>query len=223
MKKIILASIVAMSFFATEAQTTKAKHKKAKKHYVSPEAKAKAREKAEIARIKIQTDKKIIDYKMASFQADSLGLDSERVAHENFEMQRKAYLENKYKEIDSSNQASYKKMGEDKEVYSKTERTLDAVNKAANLNTYQSTQVKAINQIYFDRAKIVKENTVLTEEQRKEQLLTLNMERRTKLKTILGSAKEKKLEKERKEYAKKYGEDSQAKWINELDGFAKNK
>ena len=62
----------------------------------------------------------------------------------------------------------------------------------------------------------------MTEEQRKQQLATLNTERRTKIKATVGSSKDKKLEKERKAYFKKYGEDAQAKWIDEVEGYATN-
>lgn len=221
MKKIILASIVAISFFATEAQTTKAKHKKAKKTYVSAETKAKAKQKAELARIQMETDKKIQDYKLASLTADSLRLDSERVANENFQMQEKAYLESRYKEIDSTNKATWTRFGTEKEQWSKTEQSLDAVNKAAKLGAYESRQVKVINQAYYDKAKVVTDNAALAPDLKKQQLVTLNTERRTKIKAVVGKAKERKLEKERKEYAKKNGTDSQAKWIDEVEGYAK--
>ncbi len=224
MKRLILASIVAMSFFAAEAQTTKkAKSKKAKKTNVSSEAKMKSKQKAEISRIKKETDVKIAEYRMASYQTDSMRIDSERVARENFEIERQTYLDTRYKEIDSTNQAKWKKYGEDKEQFSKTDQHLDAVNRAANLSSYEGKQVKAINQIYFDKARIVKDNVEITDEQRKQELQALNMERRAKIKAVVGKSKDKKIEKERKEYAKKYGEDSQAKWIDEVEGIAINK
>lgn len=221
MKKIILASIVAMSFFAAEAQTTKAKSKKAKKTYVSSEAKAKAKEKAEIARVQLETEKRILEYKTASFQADSMRIDSERVVRENFELERKAYLENKTREQDSTNKVTWKRLSDEKELSAKTEHNMDEVNKAAKLGSYESRQVKAINQSYFDKAKAVKDNTELTEDQRKQQLVALNTERRTSIKAVIGKSKDKKLEKERKEYVKKNGEDVQAKWIDEVEGYAK--
>jgi hypothetical protein len=50
----------------------------------------------------------------------------------------------------------------------------------------------------------------------------LNSERRARIQSVVGKSKEKKLEKERKEYSKKYGEDSQAKWIDEVEGYVAN-
>lgn len=222
MKKIILAFIVAMSFFAAEAQTT-TKSKKAKKTYVSSESKAKAKQKAEYARIQRETDKKIEEYKMASFQADSMRIDSERVARENFELERKAYLENRTREQDSTNKVTWKRLSDEKEQSIKTEQSLDAVSKAAHLSSYEGRQVKAINQLYHDRARIIRDNTLLTEDQKKQQLVALNAERRAKIKAVVGRSKDKKLEKERKEYVKKYGEDIRAKWIDEVEGYANNK
>ena len=225
MKKILLATIVALSFFVADAQTTtsKSKKKKAKKTYVSSESKAKARQKAEYARIQKETDKKIEDYRLASFQEDSMRIDSERVAKENFEIERKLYLETKTREQDSVKQLTVKKLNEQKELSIKTDQTLDAINRAANLSTYQGGQVKIINQTYNDKARMVRENLVLTDEQRKQELTTLNTERKAKITAVLGKARHKKLEKERREYIKMNGEDSQAKWIDEVEGYANNK
>jgi hypothetical protein len=224
MKKLILASIFAMGLFAADAQTTKSKSKKkAKKTYMSSEAKAKAREKAEVARIAKLTETRIEEFRVASLLADSMRLDSERVARDSFEIQRQAYIATKLSERDSLNKATYAKLSAEKELAAKTEHNLDAVNKAANLGSYQSRQVKIINQTYYDKARLVKENTELTDDARKQQLAALNTERRAKIKAVLGSAKEKKLEKERKEYVKKYGVDPQATWIDEVEGYASNK
>lgn len=222
MKKLILASIFAMSLFAADAQTTnKTKSKKkAKKTYMSSEAKAKAKEKAEIARVAKLTETRIEEYRLASLLSDSMRLDSERVARDSFEIQRQAYIASKSTERDSINKATWAKLSSEKEIARKTEHNLDEINRAANLGTYESRQVKIINQTYFERARLVKENVELTDDVRKQQLAALNTERRAKIKATVGSAKDKKLEKERKAYFKKYGEDAQAKWIDEVEGYA---
>src|SRR5687768_7832019 len=104
MKKLILASIFAMSLFAADAQTTKSKSKKkAKKTYMSSEAKAKAKEKAEVARVAKLTESRIEEYRLASLLADSMRLDSERLARDTFEIQRQAYILAKGTERDSIN------------------------------------------------------------------------------------------------------------------------
>ncbi|MEJ7625945.1 MAG: hypothetical protein WKF35_03695 [Ferruginibacter sp.] len=220
MKKILLATIVAMSFMVADAQTTKSK--KSKKKYVSPEAKAKAKQKAEYARIQKETDLKIEEYKTASYQEDSLRMDSDRVAKEIFDLERKTYLENKTKEQDSTNKLTWKKLSDEKEQWTKTDQSYDAVHKAANLGTYESRQVKVINQTYYDKAMFVQNNVEITDDVKKQQLVALNTERRTKIKAVIGSSKDKKLEKERKEYIKNKGENIQYKWIDEATGYANN-
>lgn len=222
MKKLILASIFAMSLFAADAQTNKSKSKKKAKKTMSTEAKAKAKEKAEVARVAKLTETRIEEYRIASLLADSMRLDSERVARDSFEVQRQAYIATKSTERDSINKATWAKLSTEKEIARKTEHNLDEINRAAKLGTYESRQVKIINQTYFEKARMVKENIELTEDQRKQQLATLNTERRAKIKATVGSSKDKKLEKERKEYFKKYGEDAQAKWIDEVEGYATN-
>ena len=213
-----------MSFFAVEAQTTKAKSKKAKKTTVSSASKAKAKQKAEYERIQKETDEKIEEYRLSSLQADSMRLDSERVAKETFELERKTYLENKAREQDSTNKANWKRISDEKEQWAKTEQGFDAVNRAAKLGDYQSRQVKTINQSYYEKAKLIGDSTGMDDEQRKQQLMALNTERKAKIKAVIGRSKVKKLEKERREYVKNNGEDAQAKWIDEAEGVeVKNK
>lgn len=224
MKKILLATLVAMSFFVADAQTTKSKKsKKAKKTYMSSEAKIKARQKAEVARIQKETEKKIEEYKIATYKEDSMRIDSERVARETFELERKTFLENKAREQDSINKVTWKRLSDEKEQAIKTEQDIDAVNTAAKLSFNEGRQVKAINQAYHDKARVVRDNTALTDDERKQQLIALNAERRAKIKAIVGTSKDKKIEKERKEYVKKYGENVQTKWIDEVEGYANNK
>jgi len=189
---------------------------------MSTEAKAKAKEKAEVARVKKLTDKRIEDLKMASLTEDSLRMDSDRVAREIYEVERKAYVDTRLREIDSTNKESWKRLSTEKEIAAKTEYQLDAINRAANLSAYESRQVKIINQTYFDRAKAVKENEALTDAERKQQLTALNTERRAKIRAAIGTGKDKKLEKERKEFTKKFGEDQQAKWIDEVSVVKNN-
>jgi hypothetical protein len=222
MKRIILSLIVAFSFFAADAQTTKAKSKKAKKTATTAESRAKAKHKAAIAKIQRDTDERIAELRKTSFYSDSMRIDSERVARDSFELSRKNYLETRFKEIDSTNKAGWAKMSADKEQYSKTEQSFEAINKAAKLGSYQGRQVKYINQTYSDKANVIKQDMTLSDEQKKQQLAALNTERRTKIKTVIGRSKEKKLEKERKDYVKKFGDSVETSWINEADTYAAN-
>jgi hypothetical protein len=69
---------------------------------------------------------------------------------------------------------------------------------------------------YNDKAKAIRDNVELTDEAKTTQLAALNEERRAKIRAIVGKGKEKKVEKERKEYTMKYSDDIEAKWINDV-------
>jgi hypothetical protein len=94
------------------------------------------------------------------------------------------------------------------------ERSRDEIIKAAKLSGNQGRQVKYINQLYHDKAKMVQDNTSLTEEQKQAQYAALNAERRAKISAIIGKSKEKKLEKERQEYRAKNTVDPSQNWID---------
>jgi hypothetical protein len=69
---------------------------------------------------------------------------------------------------------------------------------------------------YNDKARVIRDNAELAADVKTTQLASLNEERRAKIRAILGKGKEKKLEKETKEYSMKFSDDIEAKWINDV-------
>ena len=212
MKKIFLTCVVAaLTIFATEAQTKKSS-KKSKKTTVSSEA----RLNADIAKIKLEKKNA-----MELQRLDRMVIDSTRRADETREeflkdSMRIAWKESKLKEVDSTNQVNWKQQVADKEQWYATERSQAEINKAANLSVNQGRQVKAINIAYNDRAKAIKADIVLTDEQKAQQFAALNLERRAKIKAIVGKGKESKLEKERKKYTATHTDDVDSAWLNQV-------
>ena len=56
----------------------------------------------------------------------------------------------------------------------------------------------------------------LTDSQKAEKFAALNIERRAKIKAVIGKSKEGKLEKERKKYMTKNTDDKDSAWLNEV-------
>ena len=129
---------------------------------------------------------------------------------------RTAWKESKLKEADSLHNDKWKNQSIEKEKYYASERSQNAINANAKLSATQSNQVKAINLSYNDKAKVVRDNTELTEDVKTAQLVALNEERRAKIKAVVGKGKEKKIEKERKAYTMNHTDDTEAKWINDV-------
>lgn len=218
MKRIILLCAVAFSMLATvEAQTTK-KAKKGKKTSVSAESKSKAA----AAKLEKERQEKFEDERMERMAYDSIRKENEKLADIRFDSERVATKDAKIKMIDSLNKESWKSHAAQQEQYAKSERNLDQVIMAANLGPNQGRQVKDINLAYNSKAKMITENATLTDDQKKEQLAALNTERRDRIKAIIGKAKEKKLERERKEVAQKNGADVEAAWIELAEGVVKS-
>ena len=211
MKKIFLTcALAALTIFATEAQTKKSK--KSRKAVVSTEAKLNA----DIA--KIQTEKRVA---MEQSRMDRMVIDSTRKADELTEeafkdSSRIAWKEQKLKEVDSTNQVNWKQQMADKDQWYATERSQKEINKAAKLSENQGRQVKAINLSFNAQAKAVKENMELTQDQRMQQLATLNVERRAKIRAAIGKGDESKLEKARRKYMTSNTDDKDSAWLNEI-------
>lgn len=217
MKKILLSMVVvAMTFFAAEAQQTKSK---SKKKTVSAESKSKAA----YAKIEKERQQKFEDQRMERLMDDSINREQERLEEYAKDSTRIAWKQMKMYEADSLHNDKWKNQSIEKDKWYATDRSQNAINKKAGLNDNQGRQIKAVNMIYNDRAKLVRENISLSDEQKTTQLVTLNEERRAKIKTIIGSSKEKKLEKERKEYSLKTQDDIEAKWINDVADVKKEK
>ncbi len=212
MKKIFLTcAVAALTIFATEAQTKKSS-KKTKKTSVSSETKLKN----DIA--KINTEKRLA---IEQQRMDRMVIDSTRKADELLEETAKdsariAWKEQKLKEVDSTNQVNWKQQMSDKDQWYATERSQKEINLAAKLNENQGRQVKAINLSYNAQAKTTRENMELTDSQKAEKFAALNVERRAKIKAVIGKSKEGKLEKERKKYMTKNTDDKDSAWVNEV-------
>jgi hypothetical protein len=189
---------MAMTIFATEAQSKKSTAKKNNKSHISAETKANA----EFAKVQLEK-KQIRDQQLADqLKQDSTMKEDERLAEEKKDMDRIVWKEQKLKEVDSLNQLKWKQQSEDREKGYAAERSQNEIIKAAKLSDNQGRKVKIINQAFVDKATVVKQSAALTEDEKKQQIASLNEERRSKLKTALGNNKERKLEKERIEYSK---------------------
>lgn len=213
MKKILLLCAAAFTFFAADAQTKK-KSKKAKKP--NKEAVAKARfEKQEVEKglarrayidsLRIDDSTRIVNDNLADLQKDSL---------------RNVYRESGLKQIDSTNKESYLSRMNQRNAWDKSAKTNADVAKAAKLSDYQARQVQYINQEYNAKARAIAGTDAAPQQQ---QLAALNAERREKIKAIVGKARERKLEKERKEYVQKNGADADSQWVDIAESVASNK
>lgn len=213
MKKIFLTcAVLAMTIFATEAQSKKSSSKKKTKTTVSAESKLKT----DIA--KSQAEKKLVieEQRVERLKTDSVRKEEERLVEEKKAMDRIVWKEQKLKEVDSLNQVKWKQQVEEKDQEYATERSQRELSKAAKLNDNQGQQVKLINQTYNNKAKAIREDLSISDEQKKAQLTVLNAERRAKIKAAVGSNKEKNLEKERVKYSTKNNDDKNSAWINEV-------
>lgn len=74
------------------------------------------------------------------------------------------------------------------------------------LTDAQGQEVKKLNQEYGEKMKALRQNTTLSEDQKKEQLKSMNAERNAKLKTIVGPEKYAEMEQKRKAMREKAGE-----------------
>ena len=210
MKKICLLCVVAFSFLASDAQVKKSKSKKST---VNKEARAKA----EMAKKEKERYDNAETARLDRLYADSIRLDNERIADSSFDAERVAWKAGRIHEIDSTNTEKWKGQMAQQEEWLKVQRSRDEIIKAAKLDYNQGRQVKYINQTYHNKARLVREDSTLTDEQKKAQYITLNNERRDKIRVVIGKSKEKKLEKERQSYVKTHqGVDLDEAWIDSV-------
>lgn len=217
MKKILLLCGMGMLFFAAAAQQTRAYLKKNEKSpVISREALAQAR----LDSLQILRQQKIDSALAYQLQYDSARQENERMADVRFREEQAAWKENKYREIDSAYKLQCAALSREHEQWRKIQQQREEVNKAARLNAYQDRQVNYINQCSFEKAKKINGDTSLQEADKKQQLAMLNYDRRSRIRTVAGRSKERKLERARK--AKNNPEDTEAQWINDAEGYAKN-
>ncbi len=212
MKKIFLLCLVAFSFVAADAQTRK--NKKSRK-VPNKEAIANAKFNKQEASKKLMRDSSIFKMRLEDFTR--LAMDS--IADLQADSISVAYKENGLREIDSLNKESYAAIGKNTAEYDKTQRLQNEIVVGAGLSDYKSRQVKIINTSYTEKAKaLIEEGNANAKAQ---ELLALNEERRGKIKAILGKSKERKLEKERKDYVKKNGVDVNTAWMDIPESVSK--
>jgi hypothetical protein len=205
MKKIILLGLVAFSSFAVNAQT-----KKSKKHATRPtkEALAVTKFKKLEAQKKMERDSMLVSLKME---------DSARIASDSiYDLQKasesEAYRQNGLKAIDSMTKARYAAIEAERMEWDKAAKVQKDISEGINLSEATKNQVKIINTTYTEKAKLLLQGSEA--QQKSQELIALNEERRAKLRAMLGKAKERKLEKERKEYIAKNGINSETAWMD---------
>ena len=218
MKRIFLTCLVALSIFAADAQTKKTGKKSTKTHMSSRESKAKA----EFAKKQQERQENIEAQRVELLAADSARRSNDHIADSSFASTQMAWKDSMNRRMDTTYTNRYKTIKTQTEDWAVADHKKDEINKAAKLTVTQGRQVKNINQSYTEKANMVKENTTLTEEQKKAQLMTLNTERLARIKAVVGNGKAKRLEKERKEFVMKNGSVSEEMWIDEVEGYAKN-
>ena len=212
MKKILLTcAVVAMTIFATEAQTRKSSSKKSTKKSMSSEA----RLNSDIAKINEEKRLAMEEQRVERLMIDSTRREDERIAELQKDSARMAWKQQKLNEVDSLNSVKWKRQISDKDNEYAANRTQNEIVKAAKLSENQGRQVKAINMTYNDKAQLVVMDSTLSQESRNQQLTTLNLERRTKIKEVVGKSKEKNVEKQRMKVSAKNSDDKLSAWVNE--------
>ena len=156
----------------------------------------------------------------AQLRVDSVRKFNDSIAEVKFQQERLAWNEAKARETDSINKEHVKMLSKEHAQSLTIQSQRETLGKAAKLNDYQQQQVSFINQHYFGKAQKIKQDPALAEDKKREQLTKLNDERINRLKTVIGKSKEKKLEKARKN--QKDTIDTEAQWINEVDGVVKS-
>lgn len=215
MKKILLTlMVIATTFAAAEAQTKKTSKKKA------PKVSAEAKLKSDIAKIKESKHLKTDSMRMAQLQSDSIRIEDERLVEETKAVERAAWKEQKLREVDSTNKAKWANESAAKDEWYAIDRSQEAMNKAAKLNDMQGRQVKEINQSYISKAKAIKADMNIEAAERSTQLASLNTERREKIKAVVGTSKEKALEKQRLKMVETNVDAAAFKWVDEAAPIA---
>lgn len=211
MKKISLLCLLVFSIFAAEAQTKKSKRSKkqpskesvAKVKFMKVEAQKKLMRDSLMMTMKMEDSVRIATDNISDLQKDSLSL---------------AYKQNGLKNIDSLNKIRYATISTSRNEVDVADKNQMDINRAAKLNEYQSKQVKYINQTYTEKAKVLISG--VDPQTKKLELVTLNDQRRDKIRLVVGKSREKKLENERKDYFKKNTADESNAWINIAESVA---
>ncbi len=211
MKRFLLTCIVALSLFSADAQTKKKRSGKKP----TKEAIAKANFKKKEAAKKEAREAQLT----AMLSEDTLRLQNDSIADLATENERVVYKTEGLRLIDSTNKVSYAGLSKQRRDWETAERNNTMIMRAAKLSDYEMKQVKFINQTYNEKAKALILNS--TAEQKKQELFSLNEERKAKIKIILGKSGERKLEKERKEYVKKNGMDADSQWVEIAESSVK--
>lgn len=212
MKRILLSCIVALSLFSADAQTKKAK-RSAKKPAKEAVAKSNFNKKQAAKKLARETQLN------ALLSDDTLRFTTDSLAELALTDERAIYKTEGLRAIDSLNKLSYVNLSKQRGDWEKTDRSNSEIMKAAKLSDYEAGQVKFINQTYNEKANALMQSGDAN--QKKQELINLNEERKNKIRTILGKSKEKKLEKERREYIKKNGADTDSQWVDAAESFVK--
>ena len=212
MKRIILTCIVALSLFSADAQTKKA-NRSGKKPNKEAVTKANFNRK--------EADKKLARETQlnAMLSEDSLRIKTDSLADVAIENERLIYKTDGLRVIDSVNKVGYGNLSKQRGEWEKAQRNNELIMRAAKLSDYESKQVKLINQNYNEKAGVLLLNS--NTEVKKQELLNLNEERKDKIKTVTGKSKERKLEKERREFVKKNGADADSQWLDVAENYVK--
>jgi Spy/CpxP family protein refolding chaperone len=83
------------------------------------------------------------------------------------------------------------------------EKRFESMKKDLNLSDVQGQQIKTLNEDFRNKAKAIKDNTSLTQEQKKEQLKALHEQRQAQMKSILTAEQQQKIEAKKKEFKNK--------------------
>jgi hypothetical protein len=211
MKKFFLLTLISFTFLASNAQ-----HKKSKKSKkVNREAIAQSKFKKQEASKKLLRDSVLINMRLE----DSTRLAMDSVADFQKDSMSVAYTTTGLATIDSTTKAQYATITNDRMSQDAEEQSQRSIIAGANLSQTQWKQVKLINTTYTEKAKVIQQGE--DEMQKNQALITLNTERRAKLKALLGKSKERKLEKERLSYSKKKGADKTTAWMNIQESVVK--
>lgn len=216
MKTLILVCSLFLFGSAAEAQTSKGKKKKARSSRLTTEAKVQMRLDSLRAHRQAQIDSSLA-YQLAY---DSARKENERLSYEKFQEEQALWKENKLRELDSANKVKWETMSKEHEEWTQIQNHRKEVTNSVKLSDYQDRQVNIINQQIFDKAKQIDVDSTLAEDQKKQQLVKLNEERRDRIRAVVGKSKERKIEKARKSHVNP--QDKDAQWLNEIDGYVKN-
>ncbi|MEO7444471.1 MAG: hypothetical protein ABIT96_01580 [Ferruginibacter sp.] len=199
MKKILLSCAVLLCVFTIQAQTKKSKKSSKNVSYATKEKRANA------AFQKKQAEKQAgwEEARIERLQADSQRVEDERLSDSTFQVSRVEWKEARLHEIDSVNQEKWKSHAMSQEESLQFDRERTEIIKEAKLDNNIGRQVKYINATYSGKAAEVRNNMELTEQQKHDQLVSLNNERRSKIEIVTGKSKFRKYEKARKDYLKK--------------------